>query len=154
MAPQTSSMLRPLARPLLALAVALSAACAAAGTAAAGRGADPLVSSLQVATFADSVRFALQVTNAGAAPVVLEFSSGRTHDFVVSRAGAGTELWRWSADRMFTQALQQVTLAPGETRAFEGSWRVPAGTTGELVARGFLTARGRSAEQRAAFRLP
>ena len=152
MAPQTSSMLRPLARPLLALAAALCAACAAAGSSASGRGADPLVSSLQVATFADSVRFALQVTNAGGAPVELEFPSGQTHDFVVSRAGA--ELWRWSEGRMFTQALQQVTLAPGETRAFEGSWRVPAGTSGELEARGFLAARGSSAEQRAAFRLP
>jgi hypothetical protein len=150
-------MLQPLARPLLALAVALSAACAAAGTdPAAGTtpaaGGDPLVASLQVATFADSVRFALQVTNAGSAPVELEFTSGQTHDFVVSRAGA--ELWRWSADLMFTQALHSETLAPGETRAFEGTWRVPAGTRGELVARGFLTARGRRAEQQAAFRLP
>jgi hypothetical protein len=150
-------MPQPFVRPLLALAVALSTACAAAGTApAAGTtsaaGADPLVASLQVATFADSVNFALQVTNAGSAPVELEFTSGQTHDFVVSRAGA--ELWRWSADRMFTQALRSETLAPGETRAFEGTWRVPAGTRGELVARGFLTARGRRAEQQAAFRLP
>lgn len=147
-------MLQPLARPLLALAVALSAACAAAGTARAGSAgaADPLVASLQVATSADSVRFALQVTNAGSAPVELEFASSQTHDFVVSRAGA--ELWRWSADLMFAQALRSETLAPGETRAFEGTWRVPAGTRGELVARGFLTARGRRAEQQAAFRLP
>ncbi len=144
-------MPKTLVRPLLALAMALSAACAAAaGTARAG--GDPLVASLQVATFADSVRFALQVTNAGSAPVELEFPSGQTHDFVVSRAGA--ELWRWSADRVFTQALHGETLAPGETRAFEGSWRVPAGTGGELVARGFLTARGRRAEQQAGFRLP
>lgn len=145
-------MLQPLPRTLLALAAAVSAACAAAGTAPAGRGADPLVSSLQVATFADSVRFALQVTNAGSAPVPLEFTSGQTHDFVVLRGGA--ELWRWSADRVFTQALHAEALAPGETRAFEGSWRVPAGTSGELVARGFLVAAGRRAEQQAAFRLP
>ena len=145
-------MRQPLVRTLLALAAALSAACAAAGTAPAGRGGDPLVSSLQVATFADSVSFALRVTNAGSAPVELEFPSGQTHDFVVSRGGA--ELWRWSADRAFTQALVSETLAPGETRAFEGSWRVPAGTSGELVARGFLTAGGRRAEQQAAFRLP
>lgn len=146
-------MPQPLARSLLVLAAALSAACAAAaGTPRAGLGADPLVSSLQVAAFADSVRFALQVTNAGSAPVELEFASGQTHDFVVSRAGA--ELWRWSADRAFTQALRGETLAPGETLAFEGTWRVPAGTRGELVARGFLTARGRRAEQQAGFRLP
>jgi hypothetical protein len=150
-------MPQPFVRPLLALAVALSAACAAprtvpaAGTTS-GAGADPLVASLQVAAFADSVRFALQVTNAGSAPVELEFASAQTHDFVVSRAGV--ELWRWSADLMFAQALRSDTLAPGETRAFEGTWRVPPGTRGELVARGFLTARGRRAEQQAAFRLP
>lgn len=144
-------MLQFAVRSLLALAVGVSAACAAA-TAPPNAARDPLVSSLQVATTADSVRFVLQVTNSGPAPVVLEFPSGQTHDFVVTRGG--TELWRWSADRVFTQALRSETLAPGETRAFDGAWRPAAGTGGELEARGLLTARGRPAEQRAAFRLP
>lgn len=146
-------MLQLATRIPLALALAAVVACAAAGASSADGGSGPLVSSLQVETSADSVRFVLQVTNASAAPVGLEFSSGQSFDFVVSRDGA--ELWRWSADRMFTQALRSETLAPGETRTYEAAWRPPAADTrGELVARGFLTARGATAEQQTRFRLP
>lgn len=145
-------MLPLVTRTSLALALAAVAACAAAGVPAAGGETGPLVSSLQVETSSDSVRFVLQVTNASDAPVELEFPSGQSFDFVVARGGA--ELWRWSADRMFTQAIRNETLAPGETRTYEAAWRPPAGTAGELVARGFLATRGAPAEQRARFRLP
>ncbi|HEV2146957.1 MAG TPA: BsuPI-related putative proteinase inhibitor [Longimicrobiaceae bacterium] len=137
-------------RLFLVLAVALVSACAAGALGGGGSGA--LVSSLQVETFPDSVRLSLQVTNAGSQPVTLDFPSGQSFDFLVTRGGA--EVWRWSSDRMFTQALRTETLAPGETRAFDAAWQPPAGTSGEFVARGFLTARGHAAEQQARFRLP
>ncbi|HEX2187635.1 MAG TPA: BsuPI-related putative proteinase inhibitor [Longimicrobiaceae bacterium] len=145
-------MPRLVARISLALALAAGVACAAAGTSAGGAAAGPLVSSLQVETAGDSVRFVLQVTNASAAPARLEFPSGQSFDFVVERDGA--ELWRWSADRMFTQAVRSETLASGETRTYEAAWRPPAGVGGELVARGILTAGDARAEQQARFRLP
>lgn len=138
------------ARLLLALAVVMVPACAVGAYGGGGSGA--LVSSLQVEPFPDSVRFSLQVTNTGSQPVTLQFPSGQSFDFVVSRGGA--ELWRWSADRMFTQAVRTETLAPGETRSFDAAWQPPVGTSGELVARGFLTARGETAEQQARFSLP
>ncbi|MBV9774512.1 MAG: hypothetical protein JO040_11215, partial [Gemmatimonadetes bacterium] len=96
-----------------------------------------LVSSLQVQPTRDSVRFVLQVTNAGTQPMALDFSSGQSFDFVVQQDGR--ELWRWSGDRMFTQALRSETLAAGETRTFSATWNPPAGLHGELVATGFLT---------------
>lgn len=149
-------MLRLVSRISLALAVAAAAACTftrnSVETSTTAGSTGPLVSSLQVETAADSVRFVLQVTNASEAPVRLEFPSGQSFDFVVTRGGA--ELWRWSADYVFTQALRSETLGPGETRTYEASWRPPAGTRGELVARGFLTAGGTQAEQQARFRVP
>jgi hypothetical protein len=137
-------------RFVLALLVVLTSACAAAVQG--GSASAPLVSSLQVETFPDSVRFALQVTNPGPGTVTLDFPTGQSFDFLVARGG--TEVWRWSADQVFTQALRTESLAPGETRTFTAAWEPPAGTRGDFVARGFLTARGTRAEQQAQFRLP
>ncbi len=139
-------------RLILASLLAVIAACATAGAGPGDAAADPLVASLQVETRPDSVHLILQVTNVSASSVVLDFPNGQTFDFLVSRGGS--EVWRWSADRSFTQALRTESLAPGETRAFDAAWRPAAGTRGDFVAVGRLTARGRAAEQRADFRLP
>lgn len=111
-----------------------------------------LASSLRAENAGDSVHFTLLITNASAAPVELTFSSGQSFDFVVE--DGRRELWRWSAERMFTQAIRQETLAPGETRRYEASWAPPPGVRGELTVRGILTAREHPLEQRTAFRLP
>lgn len=88
----------------------------------------------------------LTVTNPARSPVTLEFSSGQKYDFEVRRAGQ--VVWRWAADRMFTQALTSLTLGPGERLSFSERWnqkdnqgqQVPAGTY-EAVAT--LTTMGR-----------
>jgi hypothetical protein len=116
------------------------------------QGGDPLASSLQVAPAGDSVHLVLQVSNAGSAPVALTFGSGQTFDFAVARDGR--ELWRWSADRSFTQAVREVSIAPGETRRYEATWRPPAGTHGALTARGWLSAQQVRAERSTGFSLP
>ncbi|HEX8903853.1 MAG TPA: BsuPI-related putative proteinase inhibitor, partial [Longimicrobiaceae bacterium] len=108
-------------RPVLALAaLALLSACVrpaaapapspAPGDGAAGETSGPLASSLQIQATADGVAFSLAVTNSTQRPVTLEFRSGQTYDFGVS--DGGREVWRWSADRMFTQALRSETLGP------------------------------------------
>lgn len=116
-------------------------------------GAAELVSSLRVEA-GDTVVLTLQVTNPTAAPVTFNFSSGQTYDFVVRPAGSGSEAWRWSAERGFTQALQTLTLAPGATWTFGGRWTPPAGTRGEFTAAGRLTSSDRPVERTATFRLP
>lgn len=138
---------------VLGLLAAL-AACAPNGgsTAAGGDGGAPLLPSLQATTLGDRVRLVLQVTNTSGSPVPLEFSSGQTHDFAVLQGGR--EVWRWSADQMFTQALQSRTVSPGETLTWEAEWVPPAGLSGELTAVGTLTAMERPVEQRTTFRLP
>lgn len=137
---------------LLAACVAGGAACAPRGPMPDTAGTGPLVSSLQVESFPDSVRFVLQVTNTGDSPVELTFPSGQSFDFVV--LDGEREVWRWSAERMFTQALRTETLPAGETRAYQATWNPPPGLSGELMARGWLTAQGARAEQQAHFRLP
>lgn len=111
-----------------------------------------LVSSLRVQA-GDTVVLTLQVTNPAASPVVFNFSSGQMYDFAV-RTPAGAEVWRWSADRGFTQAVQTRTLGPGETWTFTERWTPPAGLRGELSVTGRVTSSGRPVEHTATFRLP
>ena len=86
--------------------------------------------------------------------VVFTFPSGQSYDFIVRPAGAGAEVWRWSGDRGFTQAVQTLTLAPGATWTFGSRWTPPAGTRGEFAAVGRLTSSDRPVERTATFRLP
>ena len=150
----------PHPRAVLLAALALLGACTTrpvpppydvvppAGEAPAGT----LASSLGVEVAGDTVRFSLSVTNVSGGPVEITFPSGQTHDFAVLRDGR--ELWRWSADRAFTQAQQVVTLPPGGTTSFGETWAVPPGTSGELTAVGRLASSSHPVERTAAFRVP
>lgn len=111
-----------------------------------------LATTLQAESNGDSVRFSLRVTNATDAPLPLTFPTGQSFDFVVEREGR--EVWRWSEDMMFTQAIREETLAPGETRSYSATWEPPAGIGGRLTVRGFLTAQQERAEQRTELHLP
>jgi hypothetical protein len=148
----------PLRRtPLLALCL-LAAACPGPGSAPpanrANPGHAPLVASLQVETAgADSVRLVLQVTNAQAAPLAVTFPSGQSYDFAV--LDGARELWRWSADMGFTQAVRTETLAPGETRSYAETWRpggAPRGRTLTAVAR--FTSSDHPVQVQAGFAVP
>ena len=119
----------------------------------AGGGAGPLVVTLQTDAAPDSVRFTLQVTNSSGEPVTLRFSSGQSYDFSV-RDGAA-EVWRWSGDMMFTQALRAETLAPGETRSWSEAWRPAAALRGHtLTATARLASTSHPVERTQTFRLP
>jgi hypothetical protein len=69
----------------------------------------------------ETVTLAVVIRNRGASPRTLTFPSSQTHDCIV-HAGEGTEVWRWSAGRMFAQVLTELTLAPGESRTFTITW--------------------------------
>ncbi|MGD9518318.1 MAG: BsuPI-related putative proteinase inhibitor [Armatimonadota bacterium] len=62
----------------------------------------------------DTLTAVLTVRNDDQAPVDLTFPTGKTYDFTLTDA-AGTEVWRWSADKAFTQALVKRTLKPAES---------------------------------------
>jgi hypothetical protein len=71
--------------------------------------------------------FALAVENTAAKLVELRFPSGHTHDFVVLDERE-REVWRWSAGRMFTQALQTKQLKRGDVLGYHATWKdAPSG---------------------------
>lgn len=94
----------------------------------------------------------MHVTNSTENPIELRFPTGQTHDFVVLDS-AGTEVWRWSADRMFTQALQTRSLGVGASATYEERWQ-PQGARGTFTAIGRLVSSNLPIEQRVEFSLP
>lgn len=94
-----------------------------------------------------TVEFAFTVENPTTEPVELEFRSGFVADFAVF--DNGEEVWRFSDDMMFTQALQSETLAPGETFTYAASWDDPRPGEYEVVAT--LQTRVTPVEVRASF---
>jgi hypothetical protein len=140
---------------LAALALALLPACTPppAAAPAPGGGSGALVTTLQVEAAADTARFILTITNASAAPVTLEFATAQRYDFAV--LDGAREVWRWSAERGFGQALGSETLAAGQTRSWSEGWRPAADLRGrELTAVGILASSSHRAERRSDFRLP
>jgi len=109
-------------------------------------------SALNVAVHDDAVEFSIDVTNDGPRKVEVNFPTGQTHDLVVYDA-AGSEVWRWGAAQMFTQALRNTPLAVNESLHYTVKWQHPA-VHGPLVAVGSLTSTNYPTETRAAFRLP
>jgi hypothetical protein len=85
-----------------------------------------------------SVRFALRMTNHGGRVRKLDFSSGQLYDFWVTRNSE--EVWRWSDDQAFTQALQTKTIPSQDSLTLSEAW--PPSATGEYVAHGVLKAKG------------
>ena len=83
-----------------------------------------------------AVEFEFRVRNTGDEPVELQFRSSKAADIAV--LDDGEEVWRWSAGRMFTQALQSRTLAPGESASHQFTWDDPQ--SGTYTARGTLEA--------------
>ncbi len=112
----------------------------------------PLASSLAVRV-GPTVAFELRVANATDKEVELTFPSGQTHDITVVDA-SGAVVWQWSADRFFTQSLQNRSISPRDTTTFDGEWTPPAGVHGPLTAVATMTDEGRQAEARASFVLP
>lgn len=110
-----------------------------------------LASSLDVSV-KGGVTLALHVTNASDEGLELHFPSGQRYDFAVLDA-SGRELWRWGADRMFTQALQTTSLEPSETITLSERWD-PAGRTGRFTAVASLRSTSHPLEQRVEFTLP
>jgi len=80
-----------------------------------------LASRVEVKVERDGVHFALRVTNETKKHIELLYPNGQTHEFVVVDS-AGREIWRWSAARLFTQALQNKLLASGETMVKAERW--------------------------------
>ena len=60
----------------------------------------------------EPITLTLGVRNPTDLAVTLRFATGQRYDFVIESA-AGADVWRWSADRVFTQAMGEQTVPPG-----------------------------------------
>ncbi len=81
--------------------------------------------------------FTITLKNTGDEDVTLTFSSGQKYEIVVTDA-SGTEVYRYSIDKMFTMALQDVVLKAGEEITWTEIWDYKQ--TGERVPSGEYTA--------------
>lgn len=113
--------------------------------------ASPLAPTLDVVTDAGEVRFAFAVMNAGKKKLEVNFADGRTHDVVVLDS-LGTEVWRWSEGRLFTQAMQNRVLRTSDALRYEEQWEAPA--PGRYVAIATLESRNFPVTHRAEFVVP
>ncbi len=93
----------------------------------------------KVYTVGDTVKFTLTMTNKSAAPITLEFNSGNIFDFSVVQDGK--TVWQWSHDKMFIMVQVPMTLAPGETKSYDGEWDLK-GNDGKAVDPGTYGAKG------------
>jgi len=73
----------------------------------------------------DSVVLRLLVRNDGDELLQLQFGSGKTYDFCL-RDSAGRLMWRWSDGRVFTMAIVERSLAPGESYEVEEALELAA----------------------------
>jgi hypothetical protein len=104
--------------------------------------------SLSVTASQDGVEFTYDVTNADDEPIDLQFSDAQETDVIVEDPD-GTEVWRWSAGRMFAQMLQQKEIGPGETVTYEFEWENPE--PGEYEATATLKATNAECDASATF---
>ena len=93
----------------------------------------PLVPMLRVRVSGDTVALDLAVANPDAAAVQVTFSSSQRYDFVVLDE-SGTEVWRWSADRMFSQALSEEEVPAGAVLEYHEVWPEAVAGTFRVVA--------------------
>ncbi len=117
-------------RPLVPVACFLACwlpalAVAATGGAAPPGPAESGLKGLHVSLETDQVeyrpgqalRFRLRVVNPTAAAVTLRFNTGQRFDVTVEDRN-GAVIWRWAEGKLFTQALGQETVGPGESLSY------------------------------------
>ncbi len=76
----------------------------------------------------------LVIENTSEKETELEFSSAKTHDFIIETS-RGRRVWQWSSGRAFGQAFMTRTLKSGEKTTLSSAWdqvtdsetRAPAG---------------------------
>jgi hypothetical protein len=85
-----------------------------------------------------TVRFALRVLNIAGRKAELTFPTSKQYDFWVTRGR--DEIWRWSDDRLFTQAVEKRTIDPQGVLALSEPW--VAERAGEYTVHGELQADG------------
>jgi hypothetical protein len=112
------------------------------------KGSANLTARFEVVPDGDDIRFSLRVVNATPKSVEVNFASGQAYDFVVVDS-VGREVWRWSADRIFTTSVRNKLLGKGEAISASEKWS-PA-RPGKFTAIAQLTSSNYPIEEKVAF---
>ena len=107
-----------------------------------------LATKFDVTLDGSDVRFSLKVVNTTPKSVEVNFASGQAYDFVVVDS-LGREVWRWSADRIFTQSVRNKLLGRGEAITASEKWS-PA-KPGRFMAIAHLTSSNFPVEEKVSF---
>jgi hypothetical protein len=97
------------------------------------------------------VEFKLDVQNNTSKMLELRFNDGMTHDFVVTDE-SGKEVWRWSAGRMYTQAMQAQLVKGKEVTTYSEYWDAK-NVHGKFTATATLKSNNHPIEERVDFEL-
>ncbi|MHA1583100.1 MAG: BsuPI-related putative proteinase inhibitor [Candidatus Baldrarchaeia archaeon] len=65
--------------------------------------------------------FSLEILNTQDKTLKLFFPTSKIYDFVVYDE-SGKEVYRWSGNKLFTQAITRIVLKPKETKVFSLEW--------------------------------
>ncbi|MDQ2666788.1 MAG: BsuPI-related putative proteinase inhibitor [Gemmatimonadota bacterium] len=98
------------------------------------------------------VTFTLTVTNPGTTPAPVMFSSGLHADFAVYDGATLSEVWRWSAGKLFTQSVSVDTVPAKGRLLYTQTWQPTR--NGTFSALGKLTSRSHFAADTKAFTVP
>jgi len=74
----------------------------------------------------EPVSFSLEILNAQDKMLKLFFPTSKIYDFAVYDE-SGKEVYRWSGNKLFTQAITRLVLKPRETKVFSLEWSQKVG---------------------------
>ncbi len=77
---------------------------------------------VDVNTNKDSAAFNMELTNTSSEDLTLGFSSGQQYEIVIKDKNTDQELYRYSEDKMFTEALEYKELQSNETIQWTSDW--------------------------------
>jgi hypothetical protein len=92
---------------------------------------------------AETITLVLTVRNRLDTAATVQFTTGRTFDFVVVRENTSEVVWKWSTGRPFSQSSTELNFAANETKTFTFDWNQQDNNrlqlpSGDYEARGVL----------------
>ena len=89
----------------------------------------------------ETITIIVSIKNLTSGPQTLELNDAKQYEIIVNWAGQPVTLWTWSNGYVFTQAIQYLVFAPGETKTFTATWD-QVGNNGQPAGPGFYEVQG------------
>ncbi|QHS21655.1 hypothetical protein GWK91_01220 [Virgibacillus sp. MSP4-1] len=82
----------------------------------------------------NQITFQMELTNPTDEQVKISFPSGQQYEVIVKSKKSDEVVYRYSEGRMFTQAIVDDEIEPGETKTWEQSWEFKEAEPGDYTA--------------------